>query len=174
MVGIQTSADYIYHLQRIGTNRYLHKPKDSDSFEDIEIEDSIMKPLVSGTEAKRYQMPKTTTYILFPYEVHDHENVSLYTAQIMKHRFPKTYLKRYEKQLRMRENMKFDDDQWYRFGRHQNIGKQEIPKLCVAQTVPGMRVCYDEEAKFYLNNVRVNGIIPSSIDEGWYWIRCVE
>ena len=74
----------------------------------------------------------------------------------------------YEQELRSREKGKFDDDNGYRFGRNQNIDKQEISKLCVAQTVPGMRVCYDSGGKFYLNNVRVNGIIPDDIDTGWF------
>ncbi len=37
---------------------------------EVEIEDAIMRPLVSGPEAKRYEEPETNTYILFPYE-HD-------------------------------------------------------------------------------------------------------
>ena len=169
MVGIQTSADHIYHMVRIAPNRYLHKPKGQTEPVEIEIEDGIMHPLVLGAEAKRYQLPDTTTYLLFPYEVINGK-VRLFTAKEMENRFSKawSYLKNYEKELRAREKGKFDDEQWYRFGRHQNIDKQEIPKLCVAQTVPGMRVCYDFEGGFYFNNVRVNGIIPTNIDTGWF------
>ena len=54
----------------------------------------------------------------------------------------------------------FDDETWYRFGRNQNLDKQDIPKLIVAQTVPEMRVCADSNGTKYLNNVRVNGILP--------------
>ena len=35
---------------------------------EVEIEDAIMKPLVSGPEAKRYEEPETDTFLLFPYE----------------------------------------------------------------------------------------------------------
>jgi hypothetical protein len=167
--GLITSADYVYHLERISPNRYLHKPKGTKEPFEIEIEDGIMKPLVSGPEAKRYQVPNTSTYILFPYEVIN-DKVHLLSANEMERRFPKAWmhLKRYEKELRARERGKFDDDQWYRFGRHQNIDKQEITKLCVAQTVPGMRVCFDSKGTFYFNNVRVNGIIPKDIETGWF------
>ncbi|MDZ7698132.1 MAG: TaqI-like C-terminal specificity domain-containing protein [Deltaproteobacteria bacterium] len=168
-VGIQTSADHIYHLERLGPNRYLHKPKGKKGPVEIEIEDGIMHPLVSGPEAKRYQVPNTTTYILFPYEV-KHGKVRLYPQPEMTGQYPNAWkhLKRYEEDLRRREGGKFDDDQWYRFGRHQNIDKQEISKLCVAQTVPGMRVAYDTEGAFYFNNVRVNGIIPTDMETGWF------
>jgi hypothetical protein len=62
----------------------------------------------------------------------------------------------------------FDDENWYRFGRHQNIDKQAIPKLIVAQTVPRMRVCFDDQGDFYLNNVRVNGILTSERTDPWF------
>lgn len=86
-VGIQTSADYIYHLERIGLNRYLHKPKDKKKPMEVVIEDAIMHPLVSGPEAKRYQMPVTSTYLLFPYEV-TNSKVHLFTRNEMESGFP--------------------------------------------------------------------------------------
>ena len=68
--GLQiTSADHIYHLERLGTDRYLCTPKGKGAVPyEVEIEDAIMKPLVSGPEAKRYEEPETDTYLLFPYE----------------------------------------------------------------------------------------------------------
>src|SRR5437660_1361468 len=77
-------------------------------------------------------------------------------------RFPRawTHLRRWEHELRKRESNAFDDETWYRFGRNQNLDKQDVPKLIVAQTVPEMRVCADYAGVNYLNNVRVNGILP--------------
>src|SRR3546814_468206 len=78
------------------------------------------------------------------------------------------YLTSYQKELKNRENGKFDDSQWYRFGRHQNLDKQEVQKLIVAQTVPSLRVSFDESGQHYLNNVRVNGILPSTRTDPWF------
>lgn len=169
IVGLQTSADYVYHLDRIGPGRYRHFPKVGRETTEVEIEDEIMKPLVSGPEAKRYQVPATSTFILFPYKA-TNGKAELMPASDLRSRYPKAwkYLKSHEGELRHRENGVFDDEAWYRFGRHQNIDKQEIPKLCVAQTVPELRVCFDSEGTFYFNNVRVNGIIPSSMQAGWF------
>jgi len=170
-VGIQTSADAIYHLQRLGPGRYLCSPKTNDESDpyEVQIEDDIMKPLVSGPEAKRYVHPQTETYLLFPYLVAGND-VQLMTSQHMQEYFPKawSYLKSCERELRRRENGRFDDNQWYRFGRHQNLERQEITKLIVAQTVPSLRVSFDPSAELYLNNVRVNGIIPSSLTNGYF------
>jgi len=170
MVGIQTSADYIYHLEYIGQNLYRYKTKDKKETIEVEIEDEIMHPLVSGAEAKRYKVPITTTYLIFPYENKD-GRVQLMSESTIQDRFPKawTYLKKYEEELRNRENGKMNNDNsWWAYNYPKNLDKQELAKLCVAQTVPGMRVFYDAKGEFYLNNVRVNGIIFSDNDTGWF------
>lgn len=178
--GLITSADAIYHLERIGPGRYLCSPKGEKAPPpyEVEIEDAIMKPLVSGPEAKRYIDPKTETYLLFPY--HFKNEVRLIDPKDFAKNFPKAwaYLRSYKDILCLREARRdknekvteapFDDDQWYRFGRHQNLDKQEIAKLIVAQTVPELRVCFDATSSIYLNNVRVNGIIPSDDCDPWF------
>jgi len=166
--GLITSADAIYHLKRLSRDRYLCTPKKEKNQPlkppyEVELEDAIMKPLVSGAEAKRYEEPETETYLLFPYERAPGGPMTLISANAMAKRFPNAwkYLKSWEKDLRKRESSSFDDHEWYRFGRNQNIDKQDITKLVVAQTVPNMRVCADYSATKYLNNVRVNGILSA-------------
>lgn len=169
--GIITSADHIYHLKRLGKNRYCYTPhQDGRKLAPVavEIEDKLMKPLVSGTEAKRFIEPRTNTYLLFPYRI-EPDGVTLLTPADMAKEFPKAwkYLKSFEAELRAREGKKFDDANWYRMGRTQNLAKQEVPKLLVAQLVPELRLSFDERGKFYINNVRVNGILPRG-DNGWF------
>ena len=50
-VGIHTSADWIYHLRKLGANRYECAPPKRASYV-VEIEDAIMKPLISGAERR--------------------------------------------------------------------------------------------------------------------------
>jgi hypothetical protein len=166
--GLITSADSIYHLRRLRPGRYAQIGGNGDG-EEHEIEDAIMHPLVSGPEAKRYQLPDSGIYLLFPYAA-DAEGMRLFTRREMEDQFPKAwkYLKKFERALRSRERHAFDDGQWYRFGRNQNLDKQELPKLGVAQTVPGMRVFADENGEFYFNNVRVNGILPNGNGDLWF------
>lgn len=170
-VGIQTSADHIYHLSRLGPGRYLCSPKGHGAPPpyEVRLEDAIMKPLVSGPEAKRYVEPATETFLLFPYRV-DAQEPRLIPAADMAAQYPLVwaYLRSWETALRAREKDGFNDDQWWRFGRNQNLDKQEIEKLIVAQTVPSLRVCADANAAFYINNVRVNGISPARGVSLWY------
>jgi hypothetical protein len=160
--GLITSADKIYHLDRVGRGQYRCAPTGAPPYL-VEIEDEIMKPLISGPEAKRYEEPETNTYLLFPYARDARGSMQLIAEEVMAQRFPKawTYLKSWEAVLRSRERGAFDDATWWRFGRNQNLDKQDIEKLIVAQTVPDMRVCADRAADKYLNNVRVNGILSA-------------
>lgn len=163
-VGIQTSADHIYHLKRLGTNRYEEKPpKGAKRGRVVEIEDEIMKPLVSGEDANRYLTPETTTYLLFPYLVANGRS-NLISAADMERDCPKAwaYLTGHEETLRARESRKMDfDEGWWGYNYPKNLDKQELEKLLVAQTVRSMSVAADSEGAFYINNVRVNGILPA-------------
>jgi len=172
--GLITSADSIYQLGRLGVGRYLCTPDDGDPKKgiphtppyELEVEDAIMQPLVSGPEAKRYEEPQTTTYLLFPYERDPAGRMGLIPADAMGRRYPNawSHLRRWEAELRARENRAFDDADWHRFGRNQNIDKQDRIKLVVAQTVPSLRVCADTIGDKFLNNVRVNGILAPAED----------
>jgi TaqI-like C-terminal specificity domain len=163
-VGIQTSADHIYHLRRLGPNRYEEKPpKGAKRGRVIEIEDEIMKPLVSGEHANRYLTPETETRLLFPYRIVG-RRANLIQSNDMAAEFPNAwaYLKGHEEELRKRESRKMDiDDGWWGYNYPKNLDKQETAKLLVAQTVRSMQVAADSQGAFYINNVRVNGILPA-------------
>jgi hypothetical protein len=155
--------DPIYHLERIGAGRYRCKPKGIPGYE-VEVEDAIMKPLVSGPEARRYEKPEITTYLLFPYKQDSRGVMRLISADEMRANLPKAwaYLVSFEVELRARENGKMNRDAgWWGYVYPKNLSYHDKAKLIVAQTVPEMRVCADTAANKYLNNVRVNGILPA-------------
>jgi hypothetical protein len=168
VVGLQTSADEIYHLQKLGAGVYRCRPRGQRgaAFE-VHLEDAIMHPLVSGPEAKRYERPRTDTYILFPYEMSD-GRVRLIPPERMERHFPRAwaYLQRWEQELRRRENNSFDDGQWYRFGRNQNLDKQKLPKLIVPRLVVDLKTAFDADGQFFLDNVDVGGVIPQGGIDG--------
>ena len=168
--GLVTSADAVYHLEKVGPDRYLCTPgKDEGLPYQVEIDDAIMKPLVSGLEAKRYETPITNTYLLFPYSVEGKGRL-LIEAELVSN-FPKAwkYLKSYEAMLRGREDGKMDDDgSWWGYVYPKNLTLNKLPKLVVAQTVPSLRVCFDDAGTNYLNNVRVNEIVTADGVDPWF------
>lgn len=165
-VGVQTSADAVFHLVRLGPGRYR---KRRGGAEVIEIEDELMRPLLVGGAVARYEAPRAEVYILFPYAL-AHGRARVLSPAELGREFPRAwaYLGSCEPELRARERGRFDDPRWYRFGRSQNIARQERAKLCVAQTVPHLRVCFDRAGGHVLHNVRVNGVLVDSPETGWF------
>jgi hypothetical protein len=165
-VGIQTSADHVFIMSfaRELPNGGL-RLRSGALGRTVDIEPQLLRPLVSGEHVDRYVLLPTTRRVLFPYLV-DGEEAKLVDSHKML-RYPKAwrYLCRFEGVLRGREadedDRPFDDDQWYRFGRHQNIGKQHLRKLCVAETVTKLEVAFDPGGDFCAHNVRVNSIALS-------------
>jgi hypothetical protein len=88
--GLITSVDKIYHLEKLGPRQYRCSPNGAAPYV-VEIEDEIMKPLVSGPEAKRYEDAETDTFVLFPYERNERGNVQLINEEIMARRFPRAW-----------------------------------------------------------------------------------
>jgi SAM-dependent methyltransferase len=163
IVGIQTSGNQIYHLERRGTGRYICTPRGKGAAPyEVEIEDEIMKPLVTGPEAKRYEEPDTKIYLLFPYEPDERGGMRLISANNMESRFPKAWVHLCHWRNALTNEGADRVRDWWGYVYRKNLDKQHLPKLLVAQTVPGMRVCADYSGRHYLDNVRVNGILPAS------------
>jgi len=171
IVGIQTSADYIYHLEKRANGRYLHTPPKVGKVQpppiEVEIEDAIMKPLVSGAEVKRFIVPATNTYLLFPYSV-DGGGARIWTPLEMETLFPKAWawLRRFEAALRARDSRKNDrDETWFGYIYPKSLDKQERPKLIVPRLVPSLRLAIDANGAYYCDNVDVGGVVPAAVSD---------
>ena len=77
----------------------------------------------------------------------------------MKQNYPLAweYLNRNKEFLESREKGKFKDEQWYRFGRTQNLGMWEQPKLMVPYMITHLAAYPDESGNFYFINVTTGG-----------------
>ena len=169
-VGVQTSADRVFHLQTAGeTGRYLTRDG-----QEVTIEPSLMRPLVSGREVGAFARPQTATHLLFPYKLEDGVP-SLISPEVMcrDHPLAWAYLKRRESLLRARERGRFDTQRWYRFGRHQNMGRQHLPKLLVPRLVRRLRAAPDLDGEFTMDNVDVGGVLASSREELFFLLAVI-
>ena len=179
-VGVQTSADAIFHFDRLGPSRYRCRPPGSPrppTYE-VEVEDAIMRPLVSGAEAKRYIHPSSKTFVLFPYAPDPTGRMRLIPEATMRRDYPRAWahLTLFREPLEAREARHqnglltgpFADDAWYRFGRNQNIDKQDRHKLVVPRLVDRLAAAYDETGRVCLDNVDVGGILVSEGTDPWF------
>lgn len=175
-VGLQTSADKIYILdlvKELSKNRVLLRSKATG--DDHEFEKGLVKPLLSGADVKRYQQPTATQFIIFPYEVKENRAMLL-TEDELSRKFPLAfeYLSLNKTKLEARENGKMEGDNWYGFGRLQNLTKQELVKLCVPRLVSRIQTIFDSEGKFYLDNVDVGGVmLKDATKTNYYYVLAV-
>lgn len=156
--GLVTSADKIFHLKRLGEESYLCSPSEGEPYQ-VSVEDAVMKPLISGKEAKRYEKPETDTFLLFPYEIQAGK------AQLIpEDRFPKKawkYLQSWEQQLRGRERRKMNKPGWYGYVYPKSLTRHDDPKVIIPRIVAHLKASYDESG-MYLDNADVGGISAKS------------
>jgi hypothetical protein len=173
----KTSADPLYHLEKLGPNLY-RRFKESDDFPFAEneqiscvIEDDLVRPLISGEECKRYQEPATDVYMLFPYDM-TAEPVRPYDAETLRTRFPNAwaYLSTHKDQLKSREKGRFDTAEWYQFSRPQNMNKLNQQKIFIAGTAPEIRGILDSGGGFVANSSRVYSILLKNKDDYLYML----
>ena len=171
--GLVTSADHIYHLRRIGKGRFAYTPRLNGKKQAevvVEIEDAIMKPLISGADAKRFLEPQTDIYLLFPYRVDD-SGAKLFTPDEMASDFPNAwkFLRLHEKELRKRDSGKNNNDEkWFGYIYPKNLDKQELPKLLVPRLVANLGCFVDDKGKYYCDNVDVGGVVASHKSDLWF------
>ncbi|MFQ5852807.1 MAG: Eco57I restriction-modification methylase domain-containing protein [Candidatus Binatia bacterium] len=165
--GLITSADHVYILENRGTGPKpgLLQVYSFSQKRELELEASLLKPLISGEDIERYGTPDPHHALLFPYELRVRGGAELIPADKFVKQYPLTwrYLKAHERELRAREDSKFDDKEWYRFGRHQSLDKHERTKFGVPRLVDHLKVMFDPSGEYYLDNVDVNGVLPRSI-----------
>ncbi len=123
----------------------------------VNLETAILKSVIRSGSIDRYKAIPTAV-VLFPYDVKDN-TARLYTAQEMQRNFPLAwaYLVRNRKLLEGREKGKFQDSTWYRFGRTQNLGMWERPKLMLPYMITRLAVYPDRTNGYYFINVTTGG-----------------
>ncbi len=123
----------------------------------IEMESSILRPVIRSGHIRRYSAA-VTAYVLFPYEVHEASARLLPTSE-MKAQYPLAwaYLSKCRKLLQDREKGKFRDEEWYRFGRTQNLGMWEQTKLMIPYMVTELSAYLDTDQDYYFINVTTGG-----------------
>ncbi|MCG2811137.1 MAG: hypothetical protein L6428_06740 [Candidatus Aminicenantes bacterium] len=123
----------------------------------MKIESSILKNVVRSGDINRF-WANPTALVLFPYEVKN--NLARLFSQIeMKKQFPLAweYLNKNKTLLENREKNSFRDAEWYRFGRTQNLGLWEQPKLMIPYMITNLSAFLDEDKNYYFINVTTGG-----------------
>jgi type I restriction-modification system DNA methylase subunit len=156
--GVITSADTVFlfkEFEFIGKSKVRVYSKELQ--EKVVLEANILKRVVRSGDIGRYHA-QSTCLVLFPYKV-ESGKARLLSVEEIGSSYPHawSYLKQCKKILESREEGKFRDDEWYRFGRTQNIGMWEQPKILVPYMITRLSAYLDSENHYYFVNVTTGG-----------------
>ncbi|MDD3877267.1 MAG: Eco57I restriction-modification methylase domain-containing protein [Bacteroidales bacterium] len=143
--GIITGRDAVFCISGNLNGNYL-EIKDEYGKTNL-IECAILKPHLRGEDVNKYKYLVNKEWLIFPYKLNLNK-AELITPSEMQEKFPKAfeYLKKYEQELRERENGIFNNDFWYQYSRNQAISVLEQPKIITPE------VCFGGSMTIDLNN----------------------
>jgi hypothetical protein len=128
---------------------------------EINIEKTIMKPLLKGEDVKRYSPSECTHYIIYPHHEVNGKTIP-YTESEMQSLFPKTYSylvlfkdKLIQKKIRYKTNPTY----WYSLHRSREISMFENRKIITPEISMGCNMTLD--AKGLYHNTQIYTILPS-------------
>ncbi|MDO9538172.1 MAG: N-6 DNA methylase [Thermoplasmata archaeon] len=156
--GCITSADTIFlfkEFKQSTEDTYKLYSKENEKW--IILESKILKPVVRSGSIKRYKADPVVM-VIFPYEVIGND-ARLFSENEIKKNYPLTwqYLNSNKSTLENREKGRFRGDGWYRYGRTQNLGMWEQPKLMLPYMVTELSAYYDYSDNYYFINVTTGG-----------------
>ena len=128
-VGLQTSMDELYVLDRISDDLFICKVPVSGKV--YELESNLFKPFLMGKDVQRYCDLSTDKFVFYPYQL-ENENARIVTESEIREKYPKTYiyLTDHEKEFKARESGKAGKmENWYAYIYPKNLTKFEQPKL---------------------------------------------
>lgn len=165
--GCITSADSVFLFKgAMSGPSSLRRVFSKSLDEEVEIESWILKRVVRSREIARYQSTPSAL-VLFPYEL-EGTAARLLTTRELRERAPRAlrYLEQNRTALEAREAGQFRDSEWYRFGRSQNLGLWEQPKVMIPYMVTRLAAYPDQEGGLYFINVTTGGY-GLTLREGW-------
>lgn len=160
--GLVTGADRIFALDALGKPRGGLIPVHDAKNTEWRLESEVLKPFLYDVPLSPYQEPKANRWLLFPYTFQAGE-AQLIPSRRFAAEYPEAwrYLKTNAEALRVRENGKWHHEQWYAFGRTQNLTQMEGPKLIVQVIAVTGRYAHD----------RLNGYFTGGGNGPYYGIR---
>lgn len=157
--GTQTSANTVYVVDVLDADRIESDDTDgavtivpSGSSEEYEIETDLLRPWLRGKDVQRWRAEWSGQHVVLPYSIQSDNSGNLTASLIdettLRSDYPLAweFFKSHEEKLRGREGGRWENsDEWWEFGRPQNLEKFEIPKIIFAHI--------SEDATFMLDDV---------------------
>jgi len=149
--GLKTSADRIYVLDLVAEEGELILAHSPQLGREVEIEGTLCRKLLKGTEMRRFVALPSKRVLLFPYSSSG-ERGSLIQEDVLEQRYPRAYayLRENEPQLRARERSSMNHAGWYGYGRTQALDVVSLPKLMTPDLAPRSTFLIDPLGDLFL------------------------
>lgn len=162
--GIKTSADKIYILDEIDRNRSKVMAYSRQLDIAVELEPTLLHPLIKGGDSKRYCLKRTDRLILFPYAKDSQGRNRLIPEPEFRSSYPLTweYLALNKKYLMGREHGKMKKKGWYGYVYPKALDVMALRKIFTPDIAPRSSFSYDSTGEvFFTGGVSGGyGIIP--------------
>jgi len=164
-VGLQTSADRVYILEFKEDLGSLVKVYSRQRKREYILEKDLLKPLLMGKDIRRWNVQDYSLVVLYPYEIKGNKAI-LIDRNTLETKYPRSwqYLLDNRAILESRDRGAWKDrEDWYAYGRHQNIEKFEQEKIMTQVLANKSSFSLDREGVFYFvggGNAGGYGIVP--------------
>ena len=145
--GLVTGADPIFIVINQQDGSFFSEATGKKHF----LEKDLIHPLCKGAlNIRRYYIDVITKSILFPYKIEENK-ATLLSANELAEKYPNTweYFKQNRSLLEARENGKWKHEQWYAFGRNQNLTEMDREKILTPSIANGACFTFDSKDFFY-------------------------
>ena len=160
--GTQTSANKVYVVDVLDAGRIesgdsgdLVTIVPSGGTQEYKIETDLLRPWLQGRDVQRWRAEWSGQHVVLPYHIEESVGglgASLMTEESLRDDYPHAwdFFKAHEEHLRGREGGRWEDaDNWWEFGRPQNLEKFEIPKIIFAHISEDATFMIDEVGTWY-------------------------
>jgi hypothetical protein len=149
--GTGTRADRVYLVRCCGQERSLIRIYSDEKEADYLLEPAFLKPALRGRSIGRYGLLDPKLLLIVPYEIMAGRNVLLSQKKLCD-LAPRTleYLKECKPRLDEREKGRFKGENWYCYGRPQNMDRFELPEKIVLPDVTNRGACFLDREKRWL------------------------
>jgi adenine-specific DNA-methyltransferase len=170
--GIATSKDDFYFIDNCKFTKNAVTGFSKFLQDEITIERGLTKPLLKGEQVHQFKSLTSKSVIVFPYSVKFNElinDVKIKSAKDIKDNFPLawSYFKQAEKELRARENRRFDNTEWFQYSRNQGLRFEKQTKLICPDICKGSQFTFDENGEYYTTTTVYGYIKYLNVEESY-------
>lgn len=176
--GIVTGGDNIYILKGKILGDFFYGYSD-ELGQEVKLEAKIMKPILDGVSIKRYFLPTTDMYIIYPHYINKQNNKTKtkpFEEDVLKETFPLAYnyLLNFqenlvEKKVKYKTNVKY----WYSLHRARELSLFEQMKIITPQMQNCPHFTIDTNGEFLVKDAGYSLIKKYNIKEDYRYFMAI-